>query len=218
MDFTDTGRGIEEKFLPHVFEMFSQEPVNFSAQSRGLGIGLALVRDLVQAHGGRIEARSPGVGQGSTFTVWLPLHNPQLATTQRPTAAAGSIQGKRVLLVDDSAETLLAFAELLRLEGVEVDTAQGGVQALECLEQHDYDLLISDIGMPGMSGLQLIAAVRSSTRSPRLPAIALSGYGREADVEKALAAGFDAHVSKPVSLDDLRMAWQRLRSRAEGEA
>lgn len=212
MQVSDTGQGIEPKFLPHIFEIFSQEPLGYSSKNRGLGIGLALVRDLAELHGGRVEAYSSGIGHGATFTVWLPLNNRALTAAATPDREPSSMSGLHVLLVDDSPETLDAFAQLLRLGDMVVDVADSGALALQKLQQVDYDLVLSDLGMPEMDGYEFIARVRADPRGAKLPAIALSGFGREADVQRALTAGFDTHVSKPASLTNLRAAWNRLRT------
>ena len=196
---TDTGRGIDPTFLPHLFDMFTQE--GRGPQDRGLGIGLALVRELVQAQGGEVTARSAGIGKGSTFTVVFPLWQgraPQHALP--PLKGPSPFAGKRVLVVDDSPDTVFALSELLRLEGAEVETAGDGRQALELLRRQGCDLLLSDLGMPDMDGLQLIAAALALPARPFKVALALTGYGREADARRALAAGFDGHIPKPVSM------------------
>ena len=212
LEVHDTGRGIDPDFLPKIFEMFSQERTVYTSDTRGLGIGLSLVRDLVGAHGGRVEAHSEGLGHGASFIVWLPLNNPSLGDPQRPGGMGMSMKGVRVLVVDDSQETLTVFGGLLRLEETQVDTADSAPAALELLRANKYDLLISDIGMVGMDGFELIAAIRSGQAAPNIPAIALSGFGRDADVKRALAAGFHIHIAKPASLNALRVAWAQLRS------
>jgi two-component system CheB/CheR fusion protein len=212
LQVSDTGKGIDPAFLPHIFELFSQETSGLATESRGLGIGLSLVRDLTEAHGGRIEAASQGIGQGSTFTVWLPLNNRALGGKHKPRATRHPMKGLRILVVDDSEDTLTVFGGLLRLEQATVDVAASAAQALELLRNNGgYDLLISDIGMEGMDGFELIAAIRKGDAAPGIPAIALSGFGREADMKRALAAGFNEHLAKPASIDDLREAWERVR-------
>jgi two-component system CheB/CheR fusion protein len=211
LDVSDTGRGIDPGFLPQIFDMFSQERTSYASDTRGLGIGLSLVRDLAQAHGGRVEAHSDGLGHGATFTVWLPLNNPGLGTAHKPGREGHPLKGLRILVVDDSEDTLTVFGGLLRLEEAQVDSAASGAGALDLLERNRYDLLISDIGMEEMDGCELITAIRAGKVAPDIPAIALSGFGRDADVKKALAAGFNAHLAKPASMRALRDAWDQVR-------
>ena len=156
LEVADTGVGIASAYLPRVFELFSQGGVVESAGPRrsGLGIGLALVRELVQAHGGRVEASSPGPGQGATFSVWLPLAT--RAPVKKALASPSAFVGRRILMVDDEADSLTTFAMLLELEGAAADTTTSPREALQMLETGDYDLLLSDIGMPEMSGIQLM--------------------------------------------------------------
>ena len=200
----DTGRGIEPSFLPSIFEMFSQEGAPRAANERGLGIGLALVKELVTAHGGQILAESDGVGRGSRFTVSLPLVEAHVEIPAPSFTNANPLTGTRILLVDDSKETVELFAELLRYEDVTVDTAESGPAALEKLQQATYDVLISDLGMPSMSGYELIAAVRALSLAQQPLSLALSGYGRDVDIHKAVTAGFDGHISKPASIENLK--------------
>ncbi|MGC1175973.1 PAS domain-containing protein [Polaromonas sp.] len=210
----DTGQGISADFLPHVFGMFSQGQGN-QAQTGGLGVGLALVQELATAQGGRVLAESPGRGRGAAFSVWLPLESREARNAredQPPGTTAGSLRGLRILAVDDMLEALEPFADLLRLDGAVVDTAGTGEQALEALESSSCDLLISDLGMTDMDGFALIEEIRKRPSLQRIPALALSGYGRQADVQRALQLGFDGHLSKPVTLARLRQAVAALKS------
>lgn len=214
LSVVDTGQGIAADFLPHVFGMFSQGQGS-QAQTGGLGVGLALVQELANAQGGRVLAESPGPGRGAAFSVWLPLESREAQNTREdeaPDLATGSLKGLRILAVDDMLEALEPFADLLRLDGAVVDTAGTGEQALEMLESSSYDLLISDLGMTGMDGFALIEEIRKRHALQRISALALSGYGRQADVQRALQLGFDGHLSKPVSLANLRQAVAALKS------
>ena len=199
----DTGSGIDPEHLPHVFAMFHQAGAEMAGNG-GLGIGLALVEELTRAHGGRVEARSEGLGRGSTFTVWLPLHSAEAAEAPETVPAEVDLKGLRVLAVDDFVEGLVPFAEVLRLEGAIVDVADSARKALELLETRSYDLLISDLGMPEMDGYELIAELRKRPGTRDLRAIAMSGFGRRADARRALEAGYNAHVPKPAAVDDLK--------------
>ena len=208
---TDSGRGIAAEFLPQVFGMFSQERES-ARESGGLGIGLALVQELVLAHGGWVRAESDGLGRGACFTVWLPLL-PCGEGARTDADEPISLANLRILAVDDYRDTLEPLAQVLRLEGATVDTALSVDEALAALESADYDLLLSDIGMPGRDGFELIAAVRSNPRLRHMRAIALTGFGREGDVQKSRSAGFDAHLSKPASVELIEQTIARLGNR-----
>ncbi|HEV2856189.1 MAG TPA: ATP-binding protein [Thermoanaerobaculia bacterium] len=197
----DTGQGLDPQFLPDLFEMFSQEGARTSRRQGGLGIGLALVRQLVELHGGRVTAESEGPGRGSRFTVWLPL------AASRPEGVPaftgdldGALAGVRVLVVDDSAETAVMLRQLLEFEGADAVAALSGDEALRILEERDFDLVISDIAMPGMDGYELLRELRTRPRTSGVPAIAVTGFGQTEDAERARAAGFFAHLVKPVEI------------------
>ena len=209
----DTGKGIAAEFLPTIFDMFNQADGQASSGNGGLGIGLALVQELARAHGGGVVASSPGEGKGATFVVSMPLGGGSHRAEDIAAATPESFDGLRILTVDDDADSLETFAILLRLEGARVDTAASAGIALDFLAARTYDLLISDVSMPGMDGYALIAQVRLDRSLQRLRAIAMSGYGRAVDVLKAKAAGFDAHVPKPASIGDLKSALARLVAR-----
>ncbi|WP_343237625.1 PAS domain-containing protein [Xanthomonas sp. CFBP 8443] len=200
----DTGQGISPDFLPRVFDMFGQAAARAASKQIGLGIGLALVRQLVDQQGGRVEALSKGLGHGSTFVVWLPLAKP-VAVPALPDSDLGaeSCAGLQVLVVDDSRDTVESLAALLELEGAEVSVATTGAAALEIAAASRFDIVLSDIGMPDMNGLSLIARLRQLPNYGDVPALALSGFGAQADVARALAAGFTSHVNKPVAIDML---------------
>jgi two-component system CheB/CheR fusion protein len=207
LSVTDWGCGISAEFLPHVFEIFNQADSQKTPSNGGLGIGLALVNELVQAHRGRVEARSAGLDQGSVFTVWLPLKSetsPELPAASSVTTKSLDLAGLRVLAVDDDEESLCAFATLLGLEGAFVTTAGSAEIALEILDTAAHDLLISDISMPGTNGYQFIVEVRRRFPDKGPCAIALSGHGRKVDALLAIKAGFDAHIAKPASLKRIK--------------
>ena len=209
----DTGQGIAPDFLPRIFDMFSQAQTGPARDRGGLGIGLSLVKQLVEMHGGTIDAYSDGVGKGATFCVRLPESASETPADQSRVAVDASVlRGLRVLLVDDSAEGLEAFRALLETEGAQVRGESSGAAALAAAAEDEFDLILSDIGMPGMSGYELIAELRKLPRTATTPAIALTGYGREKDALDALQAGFDAHLGKPVSLNALLGAIGQSRS------
>ncbi len=208
----DTGIGIAPEFLSQVFGLFAQGGAA-SARRGGLGIGLALVQELSCAQGGEVNVVSDGLGKGTTFTVLLPLVG---GGAPKTVAAAAALQGLRVLLVDDMEDALMLFAVVLENEGADVDTASSGAAALDLAALNTYDLLISDIGMPGMDGYALLAALRQMPGHARVRAIAMTGYGRNADAERVRREGFDAHVTKPVDFDALRKTVAGLQLHAAG--
>ncbi|MDB6062543.1 MAG: chemotaxis protein [Verrucomicrobiaceae bacterium] len=204
LSVADNGEGISEDYLTSVFEMFNQGSRVRARRDGGMGIGLALVKEFVSAQQGHVKAESAGLGKGSTFTVWLPLCETTHAIEHSKKSSADLLKGLRILVVDDSADSLATFAMLLQMLGATVQTATSGVLALEYLDSNTCDLLISDIGMPEMTGNELIVEVRKRENLATLPAIALTGYGRPEDKERALEHGFNAHLPKPTSLEDLQ--------------
>jgi len=207
----DSGQGITPEFLPKVFDMFGQAGSVTTRTKGGLGIGLALVQEIVTLHGGRVKAESEGPGKGACFTIWLPLLDSAVAAPAENDARAGSgIGGASILLVDDAEEVVLVFQSLLEMEGAYVLVATNAPAALAVLQEHDVDVVISDISMPGMDGYQFLEAVRKLPRAAHVPAIALSGLVREKDIARALQAGFSAHLSKPVSIPKLMNVLQQL--------
>ncbi|MBN6152244.1 PAS domain-containing protein [Xanthomonas sp. AmX2] len=212
----DTGLGISPDFLPRVFDMFGQAAARVASKQTGLGIGLALVRQLVDQQGGRVEALSQGLGSGSTFVVWLPLAKPAVARTALQTeAGAEPFTGLHALVVDDSRDTVQSLAALLELEGAMVSVATSGAEALQLAAASRFDIVLSDIGMPDMNGLALITRLRQLPGYEQVPAFALSGFGAQADVARALAAGFTSHINKPVAIDTL-LSEIRIQTRARG--
>jgi PAS domain S-box-containing protein len=210
---TDTGAGIGPEFLPHVFESFRQADQSTTRKYGGLGLGLAIVRHLVEAHGGTVRVESEGEGRGATFAVSLPLVSARVeeAPARRGNAAATRperLDGLKVLVVDDEADT----RELLRVGlgqyGAEVVTAGSAREALAAVERERPAVLVSDIGMPGEDGYDLIREVRAldARGGEELPAIALTAYARAEDRQRALAAGYQFHIPKPVEMSELASA------------
>jgi PAS domain S-box-containing protein len=214
---SDTGQGIEREFFPHMFERFRQADPSITRVHGGMGLGLAIVRHLVELHGGTVRAESPGKGHGATFTVSLPVGPVLLPPNTRPpdwviTGAdeildKSALDGLRILVVDDDADSRELTGVVLAQYGAHIQTADSGRQALELLDQVETDVLISDIGLPEMDGYDLIRHLRESlpNHGDQITAIALSGYAREEDRAKALATGYNAYLPKPVALTELIM-------------
>lgn len=211
IDISDSGCGIGPEFLPHIFERFSQEDVGTRKSYRGLGIGLALAKHLVEAHDGSIEAHSPGTGQGATFIVRLPLTERELDAAVPESTP--SIAGLRLLVVDDDADARALIARMLTDAGAHVVQAASAEEALALLEQAVPGILISDIGMSRQDGYQLLRQLRQRFTARQLPAIAVTAFSRAQDRHDALEAGFQAHLSKPVRIEELVAAVARANSR-----
>lgn len=209
IQITDTGKGISPEFLPYVFDRFRQADGTSSRHQGGLGLGLAIVRNLVELHGGSVQAYSEGENQGSTFTVELPVLKTEvqkgleetdgnLAEIERTLDLP--LTGLRILIVDDELDTRDFIIAALEQQGAEVVSAVSVAEALQLLQQEKPDLLLSDIGMPGEDGYALIQQVRSlpPESGGTIPAAAITAYAREEDRLQAIAAGFQMHVSKPI--------------------
>jgi CheY-like chemotaxis protein len=214
---SDTGPGIEPEFLPYVFDRFRQADGRTTRQHGGLGLGLAIVRHLVELHGGTVRAESPGEGQGAIFTVLLPVapvyQTASVVERVHPAArdtlplydCPDSLEGMIVLAVDDEPDTRELLKVGLGQCGAVVTVVGSAAEALEAIAAHVPDLLISDIGMPGEDGYELIRRVRQlpPENGGKLPAIALTAYARVEDRMQALRAGYQMHVPKPVELAEL---------------
>jgi signal transduction histidine kinase len=219
---TDNGQGIKPAFLPYVFDRFRQEDGSISRRHGGLGLGLAIVRHLVELHGGSVEAHSDGEGHGSRFTVRLPVRDiaalpPRPAESKLPTTASSSLLADlRVLVVDDDPAARELLAKLLHGYGAEVILADSGPAALTQLFAHKPHVLIADLGMPEMDGYALIEQVRALDPDfgGRTPAIAVTAYASVQDRLRALQAGYQNHVGKPVEPEELAIVIASLTGRA----
>jgi len=230
---TDTGKGIPANFLPYVFERFLQADNSITRSYGGLGLGLAIVRHLVELHGGTVKAESPGEGQGATFIVQLPLlegdRDPDLLTEKPGNVSIGEsassldgssgmlLQGVRVLVVDDEADARELLTTLLGQYGAEVIAVTSASEALEALHRLKPNVLVSDIGMPEEDGYTLIRQIRmlKAEQGGRIPAVALTAYARTEDRTQALLAGFQLHVPKPVNPDELAVVVANLAGRIQ---
>ena len=225
---SDTGEGIAEEFLPYVFDRFRQAEASISRRQGGLGLGLAVVRHLVELHGGTIEAESAGLGEGSTFTVDLPLaqerRDPARAEERRREVERRRNRGDRVrldsihvLLVEDDDDSRKLLGTMLKRYGAKVTSTKSAAEALEVFSQELPDVLISDIGMPDEDGYELIRKLRERPvdQGGSTPAIALTGYASRKDRERALTAGYHEHMAKPVEQAEMIAAIARLVARPQ---
>jgi signal transduction histidine kinase len=202
---SDDGIGIEPDMLPRIFEPFTQLDGSLTREHSGLGLGLALVRRLAELHGGRVRAESPGPDQGSTFTLELPrIAAPEIGAAGREAAPAPPATPRRVLVVDDNRDSAESLADLIRLWGHEAHVAHDGADALERMAECDPEVVLLDIGLPGIDGYQVARRLRELQRGAGLTLIALTGLGRQEDRRRAREAGFDVHLTKPVDPDALR--------------
>jgi two-component system, chemotaxis family, CheB/CheR fusion protein len=214
----DDGLGIDPAMLPHVFDLFAQADHSLAHSRGGLGIGLTIVRRVIEHHGGRVEARSAGVGHGSEFRVHLPLvraPDPQATgvTAKSPAPAEREGVARRVLVVDDSVDGAETLARLLRLDGHNVRTAADGPSALATVEAFQPDVVLLDIGLPGMSGYEVATQLRQLPGMRSAVLVALTGYGQDRDRERARQAGFDEHLTKPLDHPTLRRVLRSRRRR-----
>jgi CheY-like chemotaxis protein/two-component sensor histidine kinase len=206
----DTGKGISPDFLPHLFESFQQEDVSITRKYGGLGLGLAIVRQLVEAHGGTITANSPGEGLGATFTVQMPLLNiaPAVQPLDEYPQRELDLRGIRVLAVDDEPDARELLTALLTEYGADVLTVASASEVLVNLETFQPTVLVSDIAMPEIDGYTLIQKVRAlpPRQGGQIPAIALTAYAREDDYQRAISSGFQRHITKPLEPERLVQA------------
>jgi len=194
----DNGEGIPADVMPHIFDLFIQGPRSLARSEGGLGVGLNIVRNLIHMHGGQVEADSAGPGKGSRFTVTLPRSRKALHEEGVPAAVSNPAKSCRILLIEDNLDACDTLKSFLELEGHAVATAHEGNAGLAAALEQPPDVLICDIGLPGMDGLAVIEQLRLSAGGARPFAIALSGYGQAQDRIRAIDAGFDRYLVKPV--------------------
>jgi CheY-like chemotaxis protein len=220
---TDTGIGIEPSFLPHVFARFSQRDSTITRRHGGLGLGLALVRHLVEAQGGSVRAESAGVGQGATFTVSFPLPvDPERGASAPEVGGAlgrpgrahhyEALEGLRILVVDDDLRTREAVLEVLHLAGAQVALAASAAEGRSSITSFRPQIILCDIAMPEEDGYSFIRQLRAAPieQGAAIPALALTAMATEEDRRRALAAGFQMHLAKPIDIDRLREAVRTL--------
>ncbi len=226
---SDTGVGIAPEFLPHVFERFRQADSRLSREYGGLGLGLAISRELIELHGGTLRAKSDGLGKGATFFVTLSRSIPSSETRsdmaserrrtepREPTATDADLKGLQVLVVDDDPDTLTLMREVLETAGATVISADSGRAALSALDEHTPHAIVTDLGMPGMNGFELLAQLHHSPMESRrnIPVAALTAYVRSDDRTRSLKAGFQMHLSKPIDPGELVAAVVALASRVD---
>ena len=221
----DTGIGIEKDFLPYVFDRFRQAEGHTRRQHGGLGLGLAIVRHLIEMHGGQVIATSQGVGKGACFVARLPLlvaaASSEDSEGQMPAAGASEtrsarLAGVHVLLVDDDPDALNLVGRVLKHQGAEVRTTSSAREAMELFRQFPPEVLVSDIGMPGMDGHDLVAWLRAlGSELSSVPALALTAHGYDEDIQRALDAGFQAHLTKPANPEQIIATVARLVQRGD---
>lgn len=200
----DTGIGIAAEHLGGIFEMFAQVAPAMRRNEGGLGIGLALVRGFVELHGGKVEARSAGLGHGSEFIVRVPLLDAVAIAPRAPALLVGpSVLVRRVLVVDDNRDAASSLRALLELAGHDVREAHGGQEGLRVAFEFEPDVILLDIGMPGMNGLEVAREIRKQAIGARVRLIAVTGWGQAQDRQLTREAGFDFHLTKPVDHAEL---------------
>jgi PAS domain S-box-containing protein len=210
---SDNGAGIAADFIPYVFERFRQADASTTRQHGGLGIGLAIVKQLTEMHGGQVHAESPGLGKGATFTISLPVQvarslHPEPTSPHAPDGITGSaieenLGGVKVLAVDDDSDSLSVVRRVLTTRGAEVQTASSVAEALERFASSTPDIVLSDIGMPNRDGYDLIRCLRTLPNGKSVPAAALTALARSEDRMRALNAGYQTHITKPVAPAEL---------------
>jgi len=223
----DSGVGIHQSFLPHVFERFRQADGSTTREHGGLGLGLSIVRNLVELHGGSVAVHSEGPGAGATFSVRLPLlqsaawsprpSDPARGIVVAPDPLMPSLIGTKVLIVDDEPDGRALLDRLLKEAGAEVHAAEGALEAIGILQREPIHVILSDIGMPGLDGYEFMRRVRAldDPGVRGVPAIAVTAYAREDDRLRSLSAGFQQHMAKPYSFPELANAIASLRGREE---
>jgi CheY-like chemotaxis protein len=215
----DTGRGIPREALPRIFDMFAQVERNLEPSTGGLGIGLALVKGLVEMHRGTVTVQSAGEDRGSTFTVRLPVLETAPVSLDQPADQVEAQSGpkRRILVVDDNRDAAISLAMMLKLMGNLVQTAHSGHDALDAAERFRPEVVLMDVGMPGMDGYETTRRIREHPWGRELMILALTGWGQDTDRLQSQAAGCDGHLVKPVTFRDLENRLAELPPRGSQE-
>jgi CheY-like chemotaxis protein len=217
----DDGAGIDPELLPRIFELFVQDRQALDRSQGGLGLGLAIVRSVVELHGGRVSVKSEGRGKGSEFSVVLPLLPPVRITSGLQLGAAGTVagsalaQGARVLVVDDNQDALQLLAEALQLKGYQTLAAEDAASAIAVAQKHKPAVALLDIGLPVMNGYELARRLKAMPGLEAIKLAALTGYGQPSDKLQAMEAGFDEHLVKPISIEAVQAVVSRLLESAQ---
>jgi PAS domain S-box-containing protein len=206
LSVADTGAGIPAEVLPRIFEPFAQGSTDFARSSGGLGLGLALIRGLVELHHGRVDVTSAGEGRGSTFSVRLPRAGRSRTPRVEPMRLAPDAAQRRILIIEDNADAATTLREALELHGYQAHVEPNGTSGIEWALNHRPEVVLCDLGLPDLDGYEVARRLRADPRCAGVRLIALSGYAQPADVARAAAAGFDRHLAKPASLDAIAEA------------
>ena len=204
LEVRDSGAGIAPKLLPRLFQPFMQADRTLHRNQGGLGLGLALVKGLVEMHGGSVSAQSEGLGKGTLFTVRLPLQAAAAATAPPPPRPQLEARGRRVLIVEDNVDAADSLRELLEMCGATVEVAHSGDDAMSAAQKVRPDVVLCDIGLPGMNGYAVARAMRAQRALRDIPLVALTGYAGPEDVARSIEAGFDRHLAKPPRFEELQ--------------
>ena len=202
---SDTGIGIAPELMARLFEPFVQANQSLDRTQGGLGLGLALVKSIVTLHGGRVEAQSDGIGTGAEFILEIPLQQEPMRPKEPPTDAPATFNRVRVLLIEDNTDAAETLRDVLELRGHEVHLAISGPEGIELARRVQPEVVLCDLGLPGMSGYEVAAALRSEPATASCRLIAISGYGQDSDLRRSVEAGFESHLTKPISIEQLNL-------------